>query len=116
MKRSPTMTETTPMPMCPMAETCKGMMEKPGSGFWMVIPGVVLIALGVLIILYPQLLAWLVAIVMIVMGAAMLMMIKFMRGIGKRMHVRRMLNRIRCLGSIAFARAVLTPSRGVDRS
>ena len=80
------MTETTPMPMCPMAETCKGMMEKPSSSFWMVIPGIVFIALGVLIILYPQILAWLVAIAMIVMGLAMLMMMNFLRGIGKRMH------------------------------
>ena len=78
------MVETTPMPMCPMAETCKGMMEKPGSGLRMMIPGVLFIALGVCIILYPQILAWLIAIALIVMGIAMLMMINFMRGIGKR--------------------------------
>jgi hypothetical protein len=56
------MVETTPMSMCPMAETCKGMMEKPGS----------------------QILAWLIAIALVVMGIAMLMMTKFMRGIRKR--------------------------------
>ena len=78
------MVETKPMPMCPMAETCKGMMEKPGSGIWMMIPGVLFIALGVLIILYPQILAWFVAIALVVVGIAMLMMTKFMRGIGKR--------------------------------
>ena len=78
------MVETTPMPMCPMAEACKGMMEKPGSGMWMTIPGVLFIALGVLIILYPQILAWFVAIALVVVGIAMLMMTKFMRGIGKR--------------------------------
>ena len=78
------MTETTPMPMCPMAETCKGMMERPGSGLWMILPGIIFIALGVLIILFPQILAWLVAIALIAMGIAMLMMINFMRGIGKR--------------------------------
>ena len=70
--------------MCPMAKTCKGMMEKPGSGMWMMIPGVLFIALGVLIILYPQILAWFVAIALVVVGIAMLMMTKFMRGIGKR--------------------------------
>jgi uncharacterized membrane protein HdeD (DUF308 family) len=53
------MVETTPMSMCPMAETCKGMMEK-------------------------QILAWLIAIALVVMGIAMLMMTKFMRGIRKR--------------------------------
>ena len=78
------MIETKPMPMCPMAETCKGMMEKPGSGMWMMIPGVLFIALGVLIILYPQILAWFVAIALVVVGIAMLKMTKFMRGIGKR--------------------------------
>ena len=78
------MVETTPMPMCPMAETCKGMMKKPGSRLWMMIPGILFIALGVFIILYPQILAWLIAIALIIMGIAMLMMINFMRGIGKR--------------------------------
>jgi len=78
------MVETTPMPMCPMAETCKGMMGKPGSGLWMLIPGILFIALGVFIILYPQILAWLIAIALIGIGIAMLMMINFMRGIGKR--------------------------------
>ena len=80
------MTETGPMPMCPMAKMCKGMMDKPGSRLWMLVPGIGFIAIGVLIILYPQILAWLVAIAMIMMGFAMLMMINFMRGFGKHMH------------------------------
>jgi len=80
------MVETTPMSMCPMAEACKGMMEKPGSGLWMLIPGILFIALGVLIIFYPQILAWLIAIALIVMGVATLVMTNFMRGIGKRFH------------------------------
>ena len=78
------MMETAPMSMCPMAEICKGMMEKPGSGLWMMIPGILFIALGLLIILYPQILAWLIAIALVAMGIAMLMMTKFMRDIGKR--------------------------------
>lgn len=72
------------MPMCPMAETCKGMMDKPGYGLWMMLPGVALIAVGVLIILYPQILAWLVAAALICMGIGMLMMMNFMRSIGRR--------------------------------
>ena len=79
------MVETTPMEMCPMAAACKGMMEKPGAGLWMLVPGVLFIALGVLIIVYPQILAWLVAIALIIMGVAALMMTNFMRGIGKRL-------------------------------
>lgn len=80
------MVEVTPMPMCPMAETCKGMMERPGSGFWMIIPGLVFIALGVIIVIYPEVLAWLVAITLIAMGLAMVMMANFMRRIGSRFH------------------------------
>ena len=78
----------TPMHMCPMAETCKGMMDKPGSSFWIVIPGLIFIILGVTIIVYPKILAWLVAVALILMGVAMLMMVNFMRGIGKRFHDR----------------------------
>jgi uncharacterized integral membrane protein len=66
------MTEKTPMSTCPMAETCKGMMEKPASSFWMIIPGLMFVVLGALI----------------VMGVAMLMMVNFMRRIGKRVQNR----------------------------
>ena len=78
------MTESVPMPMCPMAETCKGMMEKPFSGFAMIIPGIVLIILGVAVLIEPRILAWLVAIVFIVMGTAMLMVTRFMRRVAER--------------------------------
>lgn len=79
------MAETAPMQMCPMAETCKGMIEKPGSSYWMIVPAIILIFLGVAIIVYPQILTWLVAIALIVLGGAMIMMVNFMRGIGKKM-------------------------------
>ena len=77
------MTETAPMPTCPMAETCKGMMQKPGSGFWLFIPGFIFIVLGIAILVFPQILVGLVALALIVMGFAMLVMVKFMRNIGK---------------------------------
>ena len=80
------MTQTAPMPMCPMARMCKRMAEKPGSGLWLLVPAIFNIVLGVLIVLYPQILAWLVAIAMILMGFAMLMMIRFMGGIKRHMH------------------------------
>ena len=73
-----------PMPMCPMAETCKGMMEKPTSGLMFSVPGIVLIALGIAVIVEPRILVWLVALALIMMGAATLMMARFMRGIGER--------------------------------
>ena len=67
------MAQAAPMPMCPMAETCKGMMEKPLSGLVMMIPGIVFIALGVLIIVWPSVLPWLVATASILAGGAMLL-------------------------------------------
>jgi uncharacterized membrane protein HdeD (DUF308 family) len=70
------------MPMCPMAETCKGMMENPLSGLVMMIPGIVFIALGVLIIVWPPVLPWLVAAACILAGGAMLVMANFMRRVG----------------------------------
>ena len=73
-----------PMQMCPMAETCKGLIDKPGSTYWTMIPGAIFVVLGVAIIVYPQILAWLVAIALIVMGVAMLLMANFMQGIGRK--------------------------------
>lgn len=74
-----------PMPMCPMAETCKGMMDKPMPRFLLLLPGVVFIAVGVLILFMPLLLVWLVAAASIVMGIMMLMGAGFMRRMGKRL-------------------------------
>ncbi len=78
------MAETGRMSMCPMSGMCSRMMDKPATGLWMIVPGLVFIALGVLIILYPQILAWFIAIALIVMGFGMLMMVNFMRGVGKQ--------------------------------
>ena len=79
------MGQVAPMPMCPMAETCKGMIEKPLSSLVMIIPGVVFIALGVLIVVWPSVLPWLVAAACILAGGAMLLMANFMRGVGARL-------------------------------
>lgn len=73
-----------PMPMCPMAETCRGMMEKPSSGLMFTLPGIALILLGVAVIVEPRILGWLVAFALITMGGAILIMGRFMRGIGER--------------------------------
>lgn len=80
------MSQFEPMPTCPMAATCKGMMTKTYSGIWMMLPGLIFIVLGVLIILYPQILAWLIAMALIVMGIVMLLAVNFMRNIGKSLH------------------------------
>lgn len=48
------MVEPVPMPMCPMAETCKGIMEKRLSGFALMLPGIVLIILGVAVLVLTR--------------------------------------------------------------
>ena len=65
------------MPMCPMAETCKGMAEKPMPKF-LLLPGLLFIAVGVLILLIPALLVWFIALASIAMGVLMLIFASFM--------------------------------------
>ena len=79
------MVETSPMTMCPMAGACKGMMEKPRSGLMLMVPGLAFIILGVVVLIEPQILAWLVSIALIVMGIAMLVMANFMLKMGPRL-------------------------------
>lgn len=83
------MAEPTPMPMCPMAETCKGMMEKPFSGFKLIVPGLVFIALGVLIVIEPRIVVWIIAAMCVLIGIMMLMMAGFVRRIGTRFQAMR---------------------------
>ena len=78
------MAQAAPMPVCPMAETCKGMIEKHLSGLVMVLPGIAFIAVGVLIVIWASILPWLVTAACILAGGAMLLMANFMRGIGAR--------------------------------
>ena len=73
------------MPMCPMAKTCEGMMENRLSGLMMMTPGVALIALGILVAVWPSVLPWLVAAACIMAGGAMLVMANVMRGVGARL-------------------------------
>jgi len=79
------MSQAGPMRMCPMAETCKGMMAKPLSRLMMTIPGIAFIALGLSIIVWPPVLLWVVAATCILAGGAMLVMANFMRNVGARL-------------------------------
>lgn len=72
------------MPTCPMASMCKGMMNRRRSSFALVVPGVVLILLGVTVLVEPRILVWLVAIALIAVGVAMLVFGRFMRTFGER--------------------------------
>ena len=77
------MTDSTPMPRCPMAGMCKGMMEKRGFGLMLLIPGLIFIVLGILVLIEPRILLWLVALALIAMGIGMLMFSRFMRSFGE---------------------------------
>jgi hypothetical protein len=74
------MAETPPMPTCPMAKTCTRMMEKTSFGAFLIVPGLLFIALSVLIIFVPQVLIWLMAAASILFGVAMLLLANLMRG------------------------------------
>lgn len=73
------------MPMCPMGETCKRMIENPPSGFLMFIPGFVFLVVGILIVVAPAILVWLIATASILAGIAMLGCAYFMRTVGRRL-------------------------------
>ncbi len=61
-----------PMSMCPMASMCRGMAEKPVSRVVLMVPGLVLILVGILILLEPRILVWLIAGAVILMGVLLL--------------------------------------------
>jgi hypothetical protein len=73
------------MEMCPMASMCKGMMAKSGSGFLLMIPGAALVLGGLLILLEPKVLFWLMAGTSILIGIIMLVLANFIRKMGARL-------------------------------
>ena len=70
--------------MCPMSAMCKGMMEKPGSRFLLMIPGATLVIVGVLILIKPTVLFWLMACTSILIGIIMLVLANFIKKMGAR--------------------------------
>jgi hypothetical protein len=73
-----------PLPTSPMAKTCEGMMERPPSGVAIVFPELLFIALGVLVVIEPRILVWLIAAAFILLGVMMLMKGSFIRKIGSQ--------------------------------
>lgn len=67
------------MAMCPMACVCRGMIQRPFSGVWLIISGIVLISLGVLMVIEPRILLWVISAGFVLLGAMMLMMVSLMR-------------------------------------
>ncbi len=69
---------------CPMASMCGGFFEKGTSRFLLMLPGVLLILLGVAILIQPQVVVWLVAGAAVLLGVAMLLMAHFMYRFGAK--------------------------------
>jgi hypothetical protein len=57
-----------------MASMCKGMAGKSRSGFLLMIPGIVLVLAGVLILVEPRILFWLMAGTSIFLGIGALVL------------------------------------------
>lgn len=70
------------MEMCPMSSMCKGLMGKRHSRLVMLLPGLVFILLGIIILMEPRVLVWLIAAFVIVLGILFLMMGNFIHRMG----------------------------------
>lgn len=71
------MERTNAMAMCPMGSMCERMMKEPRSGWFFMLPGVLLISLGVLIFFEPRIVAWLVGSFAVLMGFMLFLMARF---------------------------------------
>lgn len=67
-----------------MATMCMGMMGKRPSGLLLMLPGILLIAVGAAIVIEPQVVVWLLAAGSVLLGAALLVMGGFIRRMGAR--------------------------------
>ena len=72
-----------PVAMCPMAGMCERMMQKPVSRSLLMLPGALLLLLGVLIFLEPRIVVWLAGTVAVLLGIMLFAMAHF---IGRLRH------------------------------
>jgi uncharacterized membrane protein HdeD (DUF308 family) len=63
--------------MCPMASMCQGMMKKRHSRLILLLPGLLFILLGIVILIEPKVLVWMIATIVIVLGFVFLMVGNF---------------------------------------
>lgn len=82
------MTEIHPkesMTMCPMASMCRRLVKKPPPRLLLMIPGLALMLVGLLILLEPKVLIWLMAAVAILVGVLFLIIANFIHRISGRL-------------------------------
>jgi len=78
--------DTRPRPeaMCPMASMCRGIFKGSASRFLLMLPGVLLVLVGIAIAIQPQVLVWLAAAVAILLGVAILVMANLVYRLGAK--------------------------------
>lgn len=76
-------TGADPGAMCPMAAMFRGMMAKSRVAFILMIPGAALIVGGVLMLVEPRVLVWLMAGTSILLGIGFLLVARFVGRLGR---------------------------------
>ena len=76
---------TSDLGMCPMAAMCKGMTGKSSSGLLLKIPGIALLGGGVLILIEPMVLPWLMGGTSMLIGIVVLVLTSYIRKAGAGM-------------------------------
>ena len=64
---------------CPMSEMCQGMFKSPKVSVYLTLLGFVLVFVGILILIEPSVLVWLVGCLFILLGLAMFTMTAVLR-------------------------------------
>jgi hypothetical protein len=72
---------------CSMASMCNGLFAQTPSRLLLMLPGAVLILLGVTILIQPQVLVWLAAAAAVLVGVAMLLMANFLYRFGAKARI-----------------------------
>ena len=67
------------MAQCPMAEMCQSMLKHSRMGLVLLIPGLLFVLGGILILLEPTVLVWLMGGTSILLGLVMLTLASFLR-------------------------------------
>ncbi len=75
---------SSPIPLCPMAEICNGMVIKRSVGFAPHFIGAIFILLGITILIEPRIVVWVLAFLLIVIGVMMIVVASLLRKLGER--------------------------------
>ncbi len=74
---------SSPIPMCPMAKMCGGLMGEHRFGFAPHFMGAILILLGITILIEPRIAVWALALLLILVGVMVIVVASLLRKIGE---------------------------------